>query len=139
MTIPGEGQNLFVRNPKEVLRHWADCFNDGKVDDLAGLYDPASTLLSTFSSDVFSTETGRRGYFTKLLNGGGCRVALDEGSLTVHALGGDCYVLTGLYDLKVKTNGKALSHSARFTVVMDISKRSPILNHHSSVAPNGML
>ncbi len=122
-------------DPKEILHRWVDGVNRGKVQSVAGLYADGSTLLATFSPDVLCARSSQiERYFQDLVGRGDLQVILDEDSVAVQALGGDCYTLIGRYVFEM---GAALTYPSRFTFVVDVSKESPILHHHSSRMPTG--
>ncbi len=125
-------------DPREILHRWVDGVNRGEVQYAAGLYAGGSILLATFPPDVLCAPSPQiEGYFQGLMERGDLRVILDGDSVVVQARGGNCYMLIGRYAFEVDTGGATLTYPSRFTFVVDVSKASPILHHHSSRMPTG--
>ncbi len=120
--------------PEQIIRRWIDDFNRGTA---AGLYADDGVLLATFFADALHTRAPIESYFKTLAERGDLKVTLDEDSVVVQALGGDCYALSGRYVFQVGADAVSV-YPSRFTFVVDVSKERPILHHHSSRAPSGL-
>ena len=116
---------------RHILRRWAASLNDNRLDDLAALYAEDCTLLPTLSAGTCRTRTEARAYFQSIMQEG-LRVAVDEDSVMVTALGEGWQLLSGHYTFRGDTDDAAVVYPARFTFIINIEREHPILHHHSS-------
>lgn len=122
--------------PREILHRWVEKFNDAEAP--FDLYADDGVLLATFSPEPLRTRAQIKAYLEKITAGGDLRVTVNQDSVTVQPLAGDCYALTGLYVFQIGEGDAATRYPSRFTFVVDVSKERPILHHHSSQAPQGI-
>lgn len=120
---------------KEVIDKWMTAVNSADVEGLLNLYDDSAVLIPTFSNRVLNTPEKLRDYFEKLGSREGLSLALHENTLLVQDTATDISVISGIYTWKFEIDGEPLVFEARFNYVVDLSKSSPILNHHSSQIP----
>ena len=118
-----------------ILRQWIDAVNRQDISALAALYDPAAVLIPTFSNRVLDTPEKIRDYFEKLGRREQLSIALHENTLMVQILPQELCILNGIYNWRFKVDGELLNFEARFSYLMDLSRPSPILHHHSSQIP----
>ena len=102
------------------------------------LYADDGVLLATFAPEPISDRTNIKAYLEKITAGGELKVAVNQDSVTVQPLDGDCYVLTGSYVFQIGKGDAATRYPSRFTFVVDVSKERPVLHHHSSQTPQGI-
>ena len=114
---------------------WADCVNQGRIDDLIGLYHECAVLMPTFSPQAAKNKEALRSYFTLLSSKKNLNVTLHEETLDCLRTGKQSYVVNGIYDFKFSVDGTLLNFPSRFTFVIDLGKENPILHHHSSQIP----
>lgn len=114
---------------------WANCVNQGRLDDVITLYHDSAVLMPTFSPHALKTEEALRDYFTLLSSRENLRVTLHEKTLNCLPTGEQTYVVNGVYDFKFSVDDDLLTFPSRFTFVIDLGKESPILHHHSSQIP----
>ena len=123
-------------NPREVLTLWMTRVNSLAVDDLLALYDDGAVLLPTFSDCLLTDQAGLRGYFEELCSHGKVEVSLDESSVLEQSFSNGLHALSGIYSWRFDKSGQAHTFEARFTFVLNLSQKSPILHHHSSQLPH---
>ena len=122
-------------DPRDVLNQWMKAVNDADVDTLLGLYDPKAVLIPTFSNRILNTADKLRDYFEKLGSRPDLSIALHEKTLVIQELQSQVYALGGIYNWRFAVDGELLNFEARFSYLMDLTKPSPILHHHSSQIP----
>jgi hypothetical protein len=124
-----------IKKPKEILDQWMKTVNDGDVESLLSLYDNEAVLIPTFSNRLLNTPEKLRDYFEKL----GCReelsIALHEKTLITQELQNQIFSLSGIYNWRFAVDGELLNFEARFSYIIDLSRSTPILHHHSSQIP----
>ena len=100
----------------EFPAFWADCVNQGRIEELVALYREDAVLMPTFSPNAAGGRAALRRYFELLCARNNLRVTL--------------------LDEPVFGVGETLrSFPSRFTFVIDLGHESPILHHHSSRMP----
>ncbi len=114
---------------------WADCVNQGRIDDLIALYHEGAVLMPTFSPHTAKNREELRSYFTLLSSRENLCVKLHEKTLDCLRTGEQSYVVNGIYDFKFSVDDTLLTFPSRFTFVIDLGKENPILHHHSSQIP----
>ena len=121
--------------PEEVLYNWIDAVNQNDVESLVAMYDQESIMTPTFSNKILDTPQKIRQYFEKLVLHEELSNTLHDKTLRIQSINDCIHVLHGIYNFRLKVEGEILNFEARFTFVVDISKSSPIIHHHSSQLP----
>ncbi len=124
-----------MKNPQDILEQWMQAVNNGDVESLLGLYDSQAVLIPTFSNRLLNTPDKLREYFEKLGSREELSIALHEKTLIVQELQNPLFSLSGIYNWRFIVDGELLNFEARFGYVIDLSRPSPILHHHSSQIP----
>lgn len=124
-----------MKTPRDILAQWMQAVNDGDVESLLGLYDSQAVLIPTFSNRLLNTPAKLREYFEKLSSREDLSIALHEKTLIIQKLQNQVALLSGIYNWRFSVDGELLNFEARFSYVLDISRHSPILHHHSSQIP----
>lgn len=124
-----------MKTPQDVLEQWMQAVNNGDVDGLLGLYDSQAVLIPTFSNRLLNTPDKLRAYFEKLGSREDLSIALHEKTLIIQDLQNEIFSLSGIYNWRFVVDGELLNFEARFSYVIDLSRPSPILHHHSSQIP----
>ncbi len=124
-----------MKTPQDVLEQWMQAVNNGDVEGLLGLYDSQAVLIPTFSNRLLNKQDKLRDYFEKLGSREELSIALHEKTLIVQELKNPIFSLSGIYNWRFIVDGELLNFEARFSYVIDLSKPSPILHHHSSQIP----
>ncbi len=124
-----------MKTPQDVLEQWMQAVNNGDVESLLGLYDSQAVLIPTFSNRLLNTPDKLREYFEKLGSREELSIALHEKTLIVQELQNQIFSLSGIYNWRFIVDGELLNFEARFSYVIDLSRPSPILHHHSSQIP----
>lgn len=124
-----------MEKTKSVLNDWLNAVNSADVEKLIALYDQSAILTPTFSNRILKSPEERREYFLKLASRENLSISLHENTLAIQELSDNIHILSGIYNWKFKVDGELLNFEARFTYVIDISKRNPIIHHHSSQIP----
>jgi hypothetical protein len=115
--------------------HWADCVNNSLINDLIALYHEGAVLMPTFSPRIAKNKKGLESYFKQLSSREGMHVKTHEETLNCLQINVKTFVVNGIYDFKFNVDGSFLVFPSRFTFVIDLGKKSPILHHHSSQIP----
>lgn len=128
-------EEAIMKTPQDVLEQWMQAVNNGDVEGLLGLYDSQAVLIPTFSNRLLNKPDKLRDYFEKLGSREELSIALHEKTLIVQELKNPIFSLSGIYNWRFIVDGELLNFEARFSYVIDLSKPSPILHHHSSQIP----
>ena len=121
--------------PENVLKRWVEHVNKLEVESVVNLYDDKSTLLPTFSPHCLSTPRQIDEYFRQLATKRDLRVELHPETLIKTEIGAGKYIMTGIYSFHFVVDDTSLTFPSRFTFIIDITKETPIIHHHSSQVP----
>tara|TARA_Y100000814_G_scaffold84175_1_gene56271 strand:+ start:1800 stop:2183 length:384 start_codon:yes stop_codon:yes gene_type:complete len=124
-----------VTDPRNFLDEWIQLVNNGDIESLLNLYDNEAILIPTFSNGILNTPEKLRGYFEELGSREELSVSVNEKYLVVQELQNQIFALGGIYDWRFNVEGEVQNFEARFSYLIDLSKPSPILHHHSSQVP----
>tara|TARA_Y100000996_G_scaffold228930_2_gene180099 strand:- start:9174 stop:9557 length:384 start_codon:yes stop_codon:yes gene_type:complete len=124
-----------VTDPRNFLDEWIQLVNNGDIESLLNLYDNEAILIPTFSNGILNTPEKLRGYFEELGSREELSVSVNEKYLVVQELQNQIFALGGIYDWRFNVEGDVQNFEARFSYLIDLSKSSPILHHHSSQVP----
>ncbi|MBG92538.1 MAG: DUF4440 domain-containing protein [Chloroflexi bacterium] len=124
-----------MTDPRNFLDKWIQLVNNGDIENLLNLYDIEAILIPTFSNGILNTPEKLRGYFEELGNREDLSVSVNEKYLVVQELQNHIFALGGIYDWRFNVEGEVQNFEARFSYLIDLSKTSPILHHHSSQVP----
>ena len=113
----------------------ADLVRSKKLDEVIALYDESAVLMPTFSPHSIKKVAGLRGYFTQLSRREDLNVTLHKNTVVCLPISAHDYVLLGIYSWQFKVDETLLTFPSRFTFVLDLAKKSPIMHHHSSQIP----
>ncbi len=125
-----------MTGPENLLKQWLECVNGGNIEGLLGLYDSEAVLIPTFSNRILNTPDKLREYFEGLASREGLSVTLHEKTVIVQDMTREIFALSGIYNWRFNIEGEGFNFEARFSYLIDLSKTSPILNHHSSQIPH---
>ncbi len=128
------GRRMWESGPNRLLEEWTRCVNDRDLAVLE-LYDPTAVLVPTFSSRLLNTPEKIREYFTTLCSRDELGLELHQKPRHTSPVVGDIHVLSGIYRWRFAVDEELLNFEARFTFVLDLARRAPILHHHSSQIP----
>ena len=124
-----------MTDPRNFLDEWIQLVNNGDIESLLNLYDNEAILIPTFSNGILNTPEKLRGYFEELGSREELSVSVNEKYLVVQELQNQIFALGGIYDWRFIVEGEVQNFEARFSYLIDLSKSSPILHHHSSQVP----
>lgn len=124
-----------MTDPRNFLDEWIQLVNNGDIESLLNLYDNEAILIPTFSNGILNTPEKLRGYFEELGSREDLSVSVNEKYLVVQELQNQIFALGGIYDWRFNVEGEVQNFEARFSYLIDLSKSSPILHHHSSQVP----
>jgi hypothetical protein len=129
-------KETMLKSPQDVLEQWMQAVNNGDIESLLALYDIQAVLIPTFSNRLLDTPDKLRDYFEKLGSREDLSIALHEKTVIVQEIDNqNVYSLSGIYNWRFDIDGELFNFEARFSYVIDLSKPSPILHHHSSQIP----
>ena len=120
---------------KEVLAQWLTAVNSADITKLLSLYDKDAVLIPTFSNKMLDCPEKLRDYFEKLGGRAGLSIALHEKTVLERTVSDHLRTISGIYNWRFEVENEMLNFEARFSYVLDLTKESPILHHHSSQIP----
>jgi len=123
------------KTPEDLLKEWMQLVNAADLERLVALYDRNAILIPTFSNRLLSKPEGIRDYFEKLCSREELSIALHEKTLAVQGLDDDVHALSGIYCWRFGIDGELFTFEARFSMIVDLSRPTPILHQHSSQIP----
>jgi hypothetical protein len=123
------------QNPNDLLIEWAQLVNERQLEGVLALYDESAVLIPTFSNRLLNTPERIKGYFETLCSREGLVLSLHEKPRLVTPAGGGLYALSGIYRWRFAVEDEPLDFEARFSFVLDLERRAPIVHHHSSQIP----
>ena len=121
--------------PNDLLVEWARLVNERRLEGVLALYDESAVLIPTFSNRLLNTPERIGEYFETLCGREGLVLSLHEKPRLVTPVEGGLYALSGIYRWRFEVEGEPLDFEARFSFVLDLERRAPILHHHSSQIP----
>lgn len=124
-----------MKQPEQILKAWMQAINTADLEALIALYDDSAVLIPTFSNRLLSRPEAIRDYFVKLGGRDELSIALHEKTLNVQPIGGNIFVMNGIYCWRFEVDEELLSFEARFSYMVDLGREKPILHHHSSQIP----
>jgi len=129
---------MHYQNAEEVLSEWISGICSGEIEKVEHLYHEHAVLIPTFSPHTVSTTEGIRNYFEQLATRDNLRVRLYEKSLKKQSLGGDAWILSGIYAFEFEVDQLLLTFPSRFTFAVNLEYEKPIIHHHSSQVPRNL-
>lgn len=128
-----------MKKPSDILLQWIDLLNQGQVNEAAAMYAEQATLLPTFSAKMLRTPADILNYFQQLGQKPNLSISQHEATQHVFEHGAGVATLSGIYTFKFDVDGTPLTFEARYTFVVDTTQAAPIMHHHSSQIPRGMV
>ena len=123
--------------PEEIAAlfdEWNAALATGDPERVADLYAPDAVLLPTLSPQIRTTRAGIVDYFTHFLPSGPQAVITQE---FITVLDRDDAINTGLYTFTLTQDGGEQVHARYTFVYRRIDGAWLIVNHHSSLVPEG--
>lgn len=124
-----------IRKPQEVVEKWMEFVHKRELEKISALYDQNAILIPTFSDSMQNTPEKIREYFKRLLSRKNLKLTLHPKTIMTQHLNEMLFVVSGIYCWKFNVEDELITYEARFTFVVDITKKSPIIHHHSSQIP----
>jgi uncharacterized protein (TIGR02246 family) len=116
-----------------IVERWAQSFNEGNADAIAGLYAPGATIWGTLAQKLTISPKDIRTYFIEAARAG-LRVKLEEHVSSV--ISETCAVDAGQYEFSRTTDGQTTSFPARYSFVLVKQNGAWMIAHqHSSILP----
>jgi hypothetical protein len=129
---------MHYQNAEDVLSQWISGICTGAIDKVESLYHENAVLIPTFSPHTVNTTQGIRQYFDQLATRDKLQVRLYDKSLKKQSLGGNAWVLSGIYAFEFEVDQLLLTFPSRFTFAVDLANEKPIIHHHSSQVPRNL-
>jgi uncharacterized protein (TIGR02246 family) len=130
-----EGDQPKQQEIAALFDEWNAALATGNPEEVADLYAPDAVLLPTLSPEIRTTRAGIVDYFAHLLPSKPQAVITEE---IITVLDRDDAINTGLYTFTLTQNGVQQQVPARYTFVYQRTNGEwLIVNHHSSVVPEG--
>ncbi|MBN2854788.1 MAG: hypothetical protein JXK51_00940 [Halothiobacillaceae bacterium] len=127
-----------ITEPTDVIDAFAEGVNTHNSALLIGLYDARAVLIPTFSGRSRKTTEQIADYFKTLTQKPGLGLSLHDKTVNVIRVQDEVYALSGLYLWRFSVDDELLNFEARFSYVVDLKLKSPILQHHSSQIPRSL-
>jgi hypothetical protein len=124
-----------MKRPIEIIDKWLQAVNQIDIEKLLTLYDKSAVLIPTFSNRLLNTPDKIREYFEKLASREELSITLREKTLMIQEFKNEMFIINGIYNWRFKVDGELLNFEARFTYIIELSRLSPIIHHHSSQVP----
>ncbi len=116
-----------------IVERWAQFFNEGNADAIAGLYAPEATIWGTLAQSLTTSPEDIRTYFVEAARAG-LRVKLQEHVSS--AISETCAVDAGQYEFSRNVDGQTTSFPARYSFVLVKQNGAWMIAHqHSSLLP----
>lgn len=119
----------------DILNQWINGINTADIEKLLNLYNENAILIPTFSNRKLDTKEKIKEYFEKVGSKEKLSIELHDNTVLTQKLGNEVYSLSGMYKWRFAIDGELFNFEARFSYIFDLSKKSPILHHHSSQIP----
>ena len=113
----------------EILNSWQQHLNEGNISGILKLYDMSCVLIPTFSSEILTDQQQIKEYFVKVIEVQNAKVKFLPNSISEKQVGENMYILSGKYFFHLIEKNKI---PARFSFLINLSSKNPILHHHSS-------
>ena len=120
---------------RDVLQTWVEGINARNASVVVGMYSKNSVLFPTFSNKRLVATKEKAAYFDKLFSHENLSVEMHEKTFVSQSLSDNIHSMSGIYCWKFDVEGEILSFESRFTYILDLSRPSPIVHHHSSHIP----
>ncbi len=127
-----------ISKPTDVIDAFAEGVNTHNSDLLISLYDPRAVLIPTFSGRSRKTTEQIADYFQTLIQKPGLGISLHDKTVNIIPVQDEIYALSGLYLWRFSVDDELLNFEARFSYVVNLGLKSPILQHHSSQIPRSL-
>jgi hypothetical protein len=121
--------------PNQIILKWLDDINNGNIEDLLSLYNERAIVIPTFSNRILNTPQKIREYFEKLQSRKELSIALHANPKIEQKYSEGIYGMSGIYCWRFAVDEELLSFEARFSYIMNLKEKNPILHHHSSQVP----
>jgi hypothetical protein len=121
--------------PEELLNEWLQSVNKGNLEKVLALYNESALLIPTFSNKILNNPVKVKDYFETLNRREGLSVELHNKTVKSQKFSETIHGLSGIYCWRFSVDGELLSFEARFSFLIDLSLKNPILHHHSSQIP----
>lgn len=123
---------------EDVLSEWISGICNGQMEKVEELYHENAVLIPTFSPHTVNTCAGIRNYFEQLATRDNLQVRVYEKSLKKQFVGGNSWVLSGIYAFEFEVDQLLLTFPSRFTFAVNLDQENPIIHHHSSQVPRNL-
>ncbi|WP_072681792.1 nuclear transport factor 2 family protein [Arcobacter sp. LA11] len=124
-----------MNKARYILQKWIDSINSADTKKLLSLYNEKAVLIPTFSNRLLDTKEKIKEYFGKVGKKKQLSISLHDNTVITQEIENQIFAITGIYTWRFAIDGELFNFEARFSYLLDISKNSPILNHHSSQIP----
>ena len=122
-----------MREAYAVVERWAEAFNEGDADAVAGLYAPGATIWGTLAQYLTTSPADVRTYFIEAARAG-LRVKLE--SYVLSPVSETCIINAGHYGFSRTTDGLTAVFPARYSfVLVKLNGAWMIAHQHSSFTP----
>jgi uncharacterized protein (TIGR02246 family) len=127
--IAGSGEEA-----NAVIDRWSAAYSANDPDAVARNYRPDAILLGTVSPIISQGTDAIRAYFSSV-KGSGTKNAISERHTMV--LNDNAVIVTGFYDFTRMRNGRPLTISSRFTMLLIKDGGELLIAHHHSSPRHG--
>lgn len=124
-----------LHKPEIILNNWLEFVKKRDLEKVLSLYSEEAVLIPTFSNRMLDSPSKIRDYFEKLTSRRELSVSLHENTIRIQKISETMHAVSGIYLWRLTMEDELLSFEARFSFILDVNSKSPILHHHSSQIP----
>lgn len=122
----------------EILDSWIRAIEKRNLEQVLALYAPTAILIPTFSDTILNSPAKIRRYFERLMGRQSLQISVHGKTLQEQAPSPGISVLSGIYTWKFLVEEELITYEARFSFILDLQAKAPILHHHSSQIPRAV-
>jgi uncharacterized protein (TIGR02246 family) len=116
-----------------VVKRWAEAFNEGRAAAIAALYVPDATIWGTLAQNLAASPTDIQTYFSEATRAG---LKVKLGPHVLSPISETCAIDAGHYEFTRPADGATAIFPARYSFVLLKQKEAWMVAHqHSSIAP----
>lgn len=126
---------MSFNQPLDVVQKWMELIQSRNLQGVLSLYSKDAIIIPTFSDSMQNSPQKIKAYFNRLFSRTNLSITLHDKTIKVQNLNNELSIISGMYCWKFDVEEELISYEARFSFIVDKSKESPIIHHHSSQIP----
>ena len=121
--------NAINIKPFEILNSWQQHLNEKNLSGVLKLYDTSCVLIPTFSAEILTDHEKIKEYFFNVIEVLKGKVEFQPNSISEQQVAENIYLLSGKLFFHLMEKEKI---PARFSFLVNLLSKNPIIHHHSS-------